>query len=368
MKIKSIILPILIFATLSADSQTIFSEALFPQLPASLLVVDDYLYVGTLETAEGTQAISRIPLNNPETAELVSDFASAPGFGVWKMAYNPQENNIYAYDVFLYKVDLDQNLPITKEEIFTGANTCSDGMAQRDGIIYIACGNKIQILDTNLSNPTLELFLQLSAENFVYNPVIDGDELYFSVNNNGDFDLFKSNINDPSGTLELVSTLDQNSGGVQSSLIADDFLYLGIEGTPNRVLKLDLSDTNLPIDAEILIDNFSGGPIGLARSGNRIFISDGNTRNIWEFTDPTLNSGSVTNKSIELFPNPVTNKLYLSKVLPGNQFTIYSSDGKAVLSGSYYEGGIDVSTLSPGMYFIRLKVDGMLHIKKLIKD
>ncbi|RSK44233.1 carbohydrate-binding protein [Hymenobacter perfusus] len=59
---------------------------------------------------------------------------------------------------------------------------------------------------------------------------------------------------------------------------------------------------------------------------------------------------------LELYPNPVTDRLLLraAQDLTGSQYQILDSWGRPVLSGAGGTGSIDVSGLKPGMYVLRL--------------
>lgn len=364
---RILLLLFLIFCTNPIHSQTIFTDLLQGNSPAPLYENNNYLYVGTFINASTPSQIFRIPVNDPTTLELVSEFAQ-PTAGIWKMTYDPLQNSLFAYDLIdLARVDLNQSLPITEVEILNQLAFCSGGITQKNGIVFIACINEISTIDTTAPNPTLDPFFSLSADDDIFNPVFYGDELYFSVKNDNDYNLYKIHINDPVGTFELVSTLEEITGGVQSSLIADNYLYLGIEGATHRILKLDLSNTNLPIDEEVMIDNFSGGPIGLARSGNRIFITDSNTQNIWEYTDTTLGRNDLQSNAIEIYPNPVKKILYLSGDLSNPKFMIRDLQNRQVLSGRYDNNGISIEALATGLYIISIEQNGRILNKKVIK-
>ena len=284
------------------------------------------------------------------------------------MAYNQAENEIYAYDVFFYRVDLDQALPIDKELLFGAGNACSDGIAQKDGIIYLACSDSIDLLDATQGNPDIEEVIDLSSFGTPRNPAVFGNELYFSISDNGDSDLYKIDLADPANSLELVSNLDQNSGGVQSALVADNFLYLGVEGTPHRVLKLDLSNTNYPIEEEVLIDNFSGGPIGLARNGNTIYITDGNTQNIFQFTDTELSVDQVEALNLEIYPVPANDQLFVRGLDRDTAYVIYDTTGAQVRTGTTSNGQVAVQSLTSGLYFLQLQSAGQNFNLKFVKE
>lgn len=73
--------------------------------------------------------------------------------------------------------------------------------------------------------------------------------------------------------------------------------------------------------------------------------------------DPALGTANLgAREAIILYPNPVKNELYL-KGMSGNTFyEIYSIDGKLITKANYKAGtSIDVSKLSVGIYFIKVK-------------
>lgn len=349
-----ILLLLFIACSTIVQSQTLFTDQMVGDFPASLLSLDGYLYVGTLESG-GPQNISRIQFEDPDSVELVSDFGSAPGFGVWKMAFDAQENRIYAWDVFTYGVDLDNAIPIEKELVSDLPTSCSNGIAYFDGYLYYGCtSTSIDRIDPTAMNPVPETVIDLTDLGEPFNPAFYQGELYFSLRLDGDYDLYKLDPSNPESSLTLVSNLEENSGGVQSSLVADDFLYLGIEGSPHRVLKLDLSNTNYPIEEEILFDNFSGGPIGLARQGNIIYISDSNTQNIFQFTDEELSTKQSEFSKPEVYPIPATDELFVSGLDSDTPFVIYNALGAQISTGTTVNGMVNVESLNPGVYFIQL--------------
>ncbi len=59
---------------------------------------------------------------------------------------------------------------------------------------------------------------------------------------------------------------------------------------------------------------------------------------------------------ISLYPNPVDDLLFIDGTQENVSVMFFGSNGKQVLSKSYYDGlGIDVSTIPPGAYFARIE-------------
>jgi len=68
-------------------------------------------------------------------------------------------------------------------------------------------------------------------------------------------------------------------------------------------------------------------------------------------TDPTTGITEQTAEIIALWPNPVTNTLYLD-IMDGTSVSIFDMTGRMVKQ-EHYEGKIDVSNLAPGIYAIK---------------
>lgn len=82
--------------------------------------------------------------------------------------------------------------------------------------------------------------------------------------------------------------------------------------------------------------------------------------------------GQAESKFFTVYPNPATNIISVgSSMLDGNpHFTIFSVNGEKVIEKQLgdIETQIDISTLQPGFYFVRLQNEKMIEVKKLIKE
>jgi PKD repeat protein len=105
----------------------------------------------------------------------------------------------------------------------------------------------------------------------------------------------------------------------------------------------------------------------ILRTANAVYWVDVINSN---FTTGILKNGI---NSISLFPNPTTNLLTIS--LPDNNIksctiNLYDMLGEKVLGELRMENGelrIDVSTLSQGIYFLEVNMDGEKVVRKVVK-
>ena len=85
------------------------------------------------------------------------------------------------------------------------------------------------------------------------------------------------------------------------------------------------------------------------------------------FTDLEAITNQNTQSTISVFPNPVSDILYINSELKINKLIIFSIDGKIVFSGNN-TNSVDVSKLPNGMYIISAQTNiGYKIAKFLIK-
>ncbi len=61
--------------------------------------------------------------------------------------------------------------------------------------------------------------------------------------------------------------------------------------------------------------------------------------------------------TIEVFPNPVSNRVYLDGIDPNSNYEIMDINGTLLDSGIYKSNGINIQSLLSGMYFIKVELD-----------
>jgi hypothetical protein len=68
-----------------------------------------------------------------------------------------------------------------------------------------------------------------------------------------------------------------------------------------------------------------------------------------------------------LFPNPTKDQLTIKGISKINSIEIYNNTGQPILKQTNNSNQIDVSGFTPGIYFIRVRTESEMEVKKFIK-
>ena len=71
---------------------------------------------------------------------------------------------------------------------------------------------------------------------------------------------------------------------------------------------------------------------------------------------------------LKIFPNPASTYLNIEIGFSGTQYQIFDSYGRRLLNGKLEENRIDVSSLVPGLYFLRVESDGKAYSARFVKE
>lgn len=377
MKLK--VLFFLLFIHFSSIGQEVFSDIFAGQLPASLLTIDSQLYVGTLQFNNGQPiGIYRQNFDNSEDFETVLQLPNA-GIGLFYMAHDASTNSIIGLQsgnpAEIIRVDLDLNLPIDPETIYEPASgltlNINGGLIINDGFIYFSSSvNGIsQIQRIPVSGGSSETFFIPSTANFVVTQ-IHNNQLYYVGNNNDtdEPDLFRVDLSNPVET--FVSDINGVTGFIQSSYINENNLYLGFESSgDDPIIRFDLNG-NIPLEHEVIIEDLSNAPLGITGHLDDLYYTDGGAQTILLVEDGLLNVGDFQPLSFNVFPNPSDSKIFINlKIQEPFNYSITDILGKRVLQGTYSLGGVDISELNSGVYFVTVVTeDTNSRAYKLIKQ
>lgn len=154
-----------------------------------------------------------------------------------------------------------------------------------------------------------------------------------------------------------------------------DFNHDGIWNPDEQII--DNLSSNAPLNANIFIP--SDATIGVTKL--RIGMSalsepeSCQTDNFWgEFEDycvyigPQLGLEELGQEDWTVYPNPVDQLLYVQSSSPILSVQLISMDGKQMFLSSQFNGQIDVSDLSNGVYFVRIETEKGSSTKKVIKQ
>ena len=94
--------------------------------------------------------------------------------------------------------------------------------------------------------------------------------------------------------------------------------------------------------------------------------------NIVTYT-PTAITDPILDGAVSLYPNPVQKELYINNgTFHLLKYTVYSADGKEVLSLMSDESNLSISmrSLAAGIYLVRIqdRKNGRVTVRKVIKD
>lgn len=157
-------------------------------------------------------------------------------------------------------------------------------------------------------------------------------------------------------------------------IISSDYSCLNIKDTishnPGQYDHFRYSNCscNALIEQYISYDGEHSWPGGLASTGINVSNQFSATYLMWEFFQNyslgCLSTGTENlyqEKSLQVYPNPFSNKLY-SNCQFCDEFNLYDSQGKLIWSGTNIEN-VDFSDLQRGLYFLKAEKQ----IQKLIK-
>lgn len=341
-------------------SQTVFTDTFIGEPPTDIELIGDYLYVGTLSFGIGRIDITE---QNP-THEIVSD--NYPDVAAWKLAYHENTNTIYVNNLlnpYTAKLDLSQSFPVDSEYFTLNPTGVSDGMTFKDDYLYVSFEpGDIYRMDVAVGPNSFELFYQDPDQLDARNPIIHNNEMYYS-GGHPNVSLYKIDLDDP--TLQRVLVSEDIGGVVQSSHIADNYLYLGT--APGEIMRFDLSET-LPLTKTTVIPDAGADVLGIANQGEELFASTG-LHEIITFEDPVLSVDESSHSiSLNIYPNPASQRLYMSGPQESElKFTITDIHGREVINAIYSDEGIDLSAITSGVYFITFETEEIVETKKFIK-
>ena len=133
------------------------------------------------------------------------------------------------------------------------------------------------------------------------------------------------------------------------AFLGNDLYYMSDN---NRLLKKDLTlTTNTP--QQVLIFDNSVQDIVIKNNGN-LFASMGSQNKIVKVNLDTLSLSDFFLNTINVYPIPASNFVNIKSYIAIKRFDIINILGKTELSGSLINSKINVDSLRPGVYFVKL--------------
>lgn len=304
--------------------------------PLGLEAYGNYLYFADAQDSAIYRLDKTIP--NP-VPELVVDNLGDPHF----LAINGSELFYTEYNVFgngtISKIDISQPSPTPM--LVLGGLTTAEGLFMNGNELYYTEFNSgtLSKIDVTQPSPTpTQIVSGLTNPSGVY---IVGNFAYVSELTAGQ--ISKIDITQPSPTPVAVLTgLSSPIGGME---LIGDRLYFSQYSTD------EVSYFNVSSPTELLFDtNLNGAEI--LYDGVDLYITDFVAGMILKYTDPFAGIPEMTLMELNIYPNPVVDKIELVGLSQEIEFNIVNSLGDIVITGRSKDMRIDVSEILPGLYFI----------------
>jgi uncharacterized protein YjdB len=153
------------------------------------------------------------------------------------------------------------------------------------------------------------------------------------------------------GTLQMVAVLTpSNPSNPDITWSVDDPGVATIDA--NTGMLTAVMDGVVEVTATSLDPDGVSGSANISISGQAISVED------------------IAGKSLTLYPNPVSNRLYIKNAGSISSFEIINLDGKLMMKVQNNKDviSIDVSTLARGIYSVRAYQGDQVHVLKLVKE
>ena len=293
------------------------------------------LYLGGRFNGSISLAGAAIQANTPDDDGFVAALSASTGKGLWLRKAGAQ------YDDAVNALAVNDANELFATGTFVGVLQVADGWTiQTTGFNTNFFLIRYNALDgtpewaQSLGNGTDELGLSIGIRNG--GPVVAG--------------LFRSGL-----TLEGQSITGMGEG---FNGFAAGFRP---EGTLRWLVGFPGDDLVIPEDVEVAENGavwVAGGYSGQAWFNSSPVSSEG-VYDAWlgqlnEIVTATLD-GEWLSLTPQVFPNPASDRIFLKGPTEPFSFRLFRLDGKLVLDGKS-NGGIDVSTLQPGLYFLQIQL------------
>lgn len=237
-------------------------------------------------------------------------------------------------------------------------------------------GNDIKLLFVTDTEGNVATYRNELIQEYVFNKyylqymIINGEEIFVPVNGESFIPAIEfQSTNDPA-----VATYSGDSG---CTLFNGTLTYNGI------IHELTLVDNSIGtdectnqsnIDYEALYREFlfvnqpeTFGYYFYNVNGEIIFYLRDIDDNYAIYSNPLLSTYDFNKLTFTLYPNPVSNVLFIASEISIETLTVISITGKLVLEQRNIDNSLDVSALPQGMYFLELTSENGKAIQRFIK-
>jgi len=177
--------------------------------------------------------------------------------------------------------------------------------------------------------------------------------------------IYKSN---DGGTTWITETTDHSAGyyNVYSILINDTNVFVGLNN--GKVFLSSFHDTSWTD----ISNGLPNEPISaLLVSGSYLYAGTGYHSGVWKRSLSEIMGITELDKlnDIDIYPNPATDLLYI-EFSPNSEIQILNIEGQIIknLISAENNTTFDISAFARGMYFVKVKNENGIAVKKLVKE
>ncbi|WP_223034444.1 T9SS type A sorting domain-containing protein [Hanstruepera marina] len=267
--------------------------------------------------------------------------------------------------------ELNFNNNVLLESLFCGENNITNLDISNNSLLQsISCGgNNLQTLD--ISNCFDLKYLDASGNDLSELDISSNGFLKRLLCNNNIISDFELSTADDlllfyaSGNQLTEIDLSNNSDLKYVHLDGNNLHSVDIRNAMNSEIS-DFNATNNPNMTCLFVDDIDA-----------VYLNDWNIDAATTFVETPQECNALNVKddikadiAFEMYPNPVTDILNISITNTASHFEIYNINGQSVISKSLNKGlnQIDLSTISSGLYMLKVYYENQSLMKKLIID
>lgn len=259
--------------------------------------------------------------------------ANAYNQGIWKVDTNGNVTYLHQCPYFYGDTGTSDDTPFNEmrnfnNELFFQGSIGDVNGNHNDKLVLYKLNPITEALSVVLNKPSTDISYFDNSFGLGLVSIVYNNQLYFmKTNSNPTYVGLSVTDGTPAGTVNVARSLSLNSTSIQSTTAL----------------------TVIPKELEVYNGSmfFKGG------------TTAGSTGELWRLTNTSLGLDDFNDKSLRVYPNPVTDKIFITTNDTINEISLFSLDGKQILkqkcNALQYE--MDLSTLQSGVYLIHIQTE-----------
>ena len=341
------------------DNKKILKTRIDPPSDSGQIIEQQYLLVDATKIYISNDNKIQVSEDNAPLRDFLNkagnEFAQIVHLNNYLYVAIPNQNKIA-------KIDTSRR-PVRIRDFITGLNS-PRGLALKNDFLYFTEANgSIKKVDIT-RRPLRRLRLVADRLNNPNSLIFKDNDLYISETDK----ISKINVNNSSST--EVTAVITGLKGAAGMVFHGSNLYVS-ESFKNRVLKYDTAVPELPLNLNSVFFEGLFNPTGLAIKNGLLYVAESESNRVFStFILNESTSQTRLNRRIEIYTNNYTEELYVYFSKPDSNYEIINiRTQQLVSSGVLYANRfynkdfnlIDISSLSSGVYALKIPSDGIVH-------